>query len=313
MTGYILRRLGTSLILVIVVTFITFLLLSTSFESVARRLLGDSATPESLTAMMTKLGYDRPLLVQYGDWLWGAVRGDFGSSVYSGLDVASTVIQRLGVTLSLIIPALLITVIISVALGVWAASRGGAADRVAQVVSLIGYIVPGLLLAIVLVYVFAVTLRWLPATGYTPIADNVGGWIRSITLPVIVLVVASVASMTSQVRGTMVDELRKDYVRTMRTRGVPSGSIVFRHALRNAAGPALTVMSLEFMAMFGAALIIENVFGLPGIGSFGFNSALQADVPMLLGLTVFSVLMVTVVNLATDLVNAWLNPKVKLS
>lgn len=313
MTGYILRRLGTSLILVIVVTFITFLLLSTSFESVARRLLGDSATPESLTAMMTKLGYDRPLLVQYGDWLWGAVRGDFGSSVYSGLDVASTVIQRLGVTLSLIIPALLITVLISVALGVWAASRGGAADRVAQVVSLIGYIVPGLLLAIVLVYVFAVTLRWLPATGYTPIAGNVGGWIRSITLPVIVLVVASVASMTSQVRGTMVDELRKDYVRTMRTRGVPTGSIVYRHALRNAAGPALTVMSLEFMAMFGAALIIENVFGLPGIGSFGFNSALQADVPMLLGLTVFSVLMVTVVNLATDLVNAWLNPKVKLS
>ncbi|MEV7608554.1 ABC transporter permease [Microbacterium sp. NPDC089320] len=313
MTGYILRRLGTSLILVIVVTFVTFLLLSTSFESVARRLLGDSITPESLAAMMTKLGYDRPLLVQYGDWLWGAVRGDFGSSVYSGLDVASTVLQRLGVTLSLIVPALLITVIISVALGVWAASRGGAADRVAQIVSLIGYIVPGLLLAIVLVYVFAVTLHWLPATGYTPIAENPGSWVRSITLPVIVLVVASVASMTSQVRGTMVDELRKDYVRTMRTRGVPTGSIVFRHALRNAAGPALTVMSLEFMAMFGAALIIENVFGLPGIGSFGFNSALQADVPMLLGLTVFSVLMVTVVNLATDLANAWLNPKVKLS
>ncbi|GAA2974321.1 peptide/nickel transport system permease protein [Microbacterium terrae] len=313
MIGYILRRVGTTLILVLVVTFITFLLLSTSFESVAQRLLGDSANPETTAAMMAELGLDRPVPVQYGEWLVTAVQGDFGNSIYNGLDVGTTVFQRLAVTLSLIIPALVITALISVSLGVWAASRGGFPDRFAQGVSLVGYIVPGLLLAIVLVLVFAVNLKWLPATGYVPITTNVVGWARSITLPIIVLVVASVASLTSQVRGTMIDELRKDYVRTLRTRGVSTGRIIYKHALRNAAGPALTVLSLEFVAMFGAALIIENVFGLPGIGSFSFDAALQADIPMLLGLTVVSVLMVATVNLVTDLVNTWLNPKVKLS
>src|SRR6478735_3332464 len=160
MISYTLRRLGAGLILAVLVTFITFLLLSTSFEDVAKTILGQSATPEATAALMQDKGWDRPVVVQYFDWLINAVQGDFGVSVYTSLPVGPTVLQRLIVTLSIIVPALLITVVISVVLGVWAASRGGIADRISQGVSLVGYIVPGLLLAIGLVVVFAVRLKW---------------------------------------------------------------------------------------------------------------------------------------------------------
>ncbi|SDY66273.1 ABC transporter permease [Herbiconiux ginsengi] len=311
MISYIAKRLGTGIVLALLVTFITFLLLSTSFQDVARTILGPSATDQTTAALMTAKGWDRPVLVQYGDWLFSALRGDFGTSVYTSLPVAPSVIQRLLVTLSIIVPALILTAVISTLLGVWAATRGGAVDRVAQGISLIGYVVPGLLLAIGLVVIFAVQLKWLPATGYTPLADDPAAWIRSITIPVIVLTIGGVANMAAQVRGRMIDELRRDYVRTLRTRGISTTSIVIRHALRNAGSPALTVMSLEFIQMFGAALIIENVFALPGYGSFAFNASLQGDIPVILGITAFGVILVTVVNLATDLVNGWLNPKAR--
>lgn len=312
MIGYILRRLGAGIVLALLVTLITFLLLSTSFEDVAKTILGQSATPEATAALLQANGWDRPVLVQYFDWLAHAVTGDFGKSVYTSLPVAPSVLQRLTVTLSIIVPALIITVIISVALGVWAASRGGVVDRIAQGISLIGYIVPGLLLAIGLVVIFAVQLKWLPATGFTPFAEDPAAWARSIVIPVIVLTIGGVANMSAQVRGRMIDELRRDYVRTLRTRGVSSRAIVFKHALRNAGGPALTVMSLEFIQMFGGALIIENVFALPGYGSFAFNASLQGDFPVIMGITAFGVLLVTVINLITDLANGWLNPKARV-
>jgi peptide/nickel transport system permease protein len=312
MTVYVLRRLATGVVLALLVTLITFVLLSFSFEGIVRSILGLSATPESIAALSSELGFDRPVLVQYLDWLAGVVRGDFGRSLFTAQPVADAVAARLSVTLSIVVVALLITVVISVVLGVAAATRGGAIDRIAQGLSLFGYIVPGLLLAIVLVVVFAVNLRVLPATGYTALTTDPAKWAASITIPVIVLVVGGVANMAAQVRGAMIDELRKDYVRTLRTRGVATSSVVLRHALRNAAGPALTVLSLEFIQMLGGALIIENVFVLPGFGTYSFNAALQGDIPVILGVTVFGVLLVVAVNLLTDIANGWLNPKARI-
>ncbi|PRY57162.1 ABC transporter permease [Glycomyces artemisiae] len=312
MISYIAKRLGTGIVLALLVVFITFLLIGTMVEDVARTILGQSATPETTAALMAAKGWDRPVPVQYWDWLVAAVQGDFGQSVYTSLPVGPAVADRLAVTLSIIVPALLLTVVISVCLGVWSASRGGAADRIAQGLSLTGYVVPGLLLAIGLVVLLAVQLKWLPATGYTPLADDPVGWLRSITIPVVVLTIGGVANLTAQVRGRMIDELRKDYVRTLRTRGVSSTAIIVKHALRNAGSPALTVLSLEFIQMLGGALIIENVFALPGYGSYAFNAALQGDIPVILGITAFGVALVTVVNLATDLANGWLNPKARV-
>ncbi|MCZ2840153.1 ABC transporter permease [Modestobacter sp. VKM Ac-2985] len=312
MLQYILRRLATALVLALLVTFFTFWLLSSSFDGVAANILGPAATSEAIEALQVQLGLDRSVVVQYFDWLGGVLTGDFGNSYFTSEPVAQAVGSRLGVTLSLVLVALAISVVISVALGVLAASRAGAVDRLSQAVSLTGHLFPNLLIAIVLVVVFAVNLGWFPATGYTPLAENPGRWALAITLPVIVLVINGIANMAAQVRGTMIGELQKDYVRTLRSRGVATRSIVYRHALRNAASPALVVMSLEFLSMFGGALIIENVFALPGFGSFAFNSALRGDVPVILGITLFSVLLVVSINLLTDLINGWLNPKARL-
>ncbi|WP_258803644.1 ABC transporter permease [Pseudarthrobacter sp. NS4] len=312
MTTYILRRLGTGLLLAMLVTLITFFLLSLSFDAVVRARLGSVATPESVAAMTAELGFDRPVLVQYFEWLGGVLRGDFGTSLFTSEPVGPAVASRLAVTLSIVLVALAITVLISVTLGVVAATRGGLVDRLAQAASLVGYIIPGLLIAIVLVVVFAINLRMLPATGYTPFDVNPGRWAATITIPVIVLVIGGAANITAQVRGTMIDELRKDYVRTLRTRGISTRSIVLKHALRNAAGPALTVLSFEFIAMLGGALIIEKVFALPGFGTFAFNSSLQGDITVIMGITLFSVLLVVCINLLVDLVNGWLNPKARI-
>lgn len=309
---YALRRLGTGLVLAVLVTMITFVMLSVSFDGVVSSLLGTGATKESIQAQKAQMGFDRPLVTQYLDWLSHAVRGDFGASYFTAEPVRSAVFARLGVTLSVVLVALLVTAVISVALGVLAATRGGSVDRLAQGASLIGFLIPNLLIAIALVYLLAIELHWFPATGYTPLSEAPGRWAAAITIPVIALTVPAVANLTAQIRGAMIGELRKDYVRTLRTRGIPTRSIVLRHALRNAAGPALTVLSLEFIQMLGGALVIEKVFALPGFGSYAFDASLQGDVPIIMGITVFGVLLVVGVNLAVDLVNGWLNPKARI-
>jgi len=312
MISYVLRRLGTGLVLAVLVTLITFTLLGSSFDDVASSLLGSGATPEAIQDQKVRMGTDRPVLVQYADWLSHALRGDFGVSYFTAEPVRSAISVRLGVTLSVVLAALLVTAVISVVLGVLAASRGGVVDRMAQGASLIGFLVPNLLIAIALVYLLAIELQWLPATGYTSFAENPGRWAASITIPVTALMIPGIANLTAQIRGAMIGELRKDYIRTLRTRGISTRSIVLRHALRNAAGPALTVLSLEFVQMFGAALVIEKVFALPGFGSYAFDASLQGDIPLIMGITLFGVLLVICVNLAVDLVNGWLNPKARV-
>jgi peptide/nickel transport system permease protein len=312
MLGYVLRRAVAGLVLAVLVTFLTFWLLSFSFDGVVANVLGPAASPSAVEAMKHQLGLDRPLFIQYAEWLGNVLRGDFGVSYFTSESVSDAVIARLGVTLSIVLVALALSVVVSVVLGVLAASRAGAIDHIAQGASLLGLLLPNLLIAIVLVVVLAINLRLLPATGFTPFNENPGRWAASITIPVIVLVINGIANMSAQIRGTMIGELRKDYIRTLRTRGIPTWAIVYKHALRNAAAPALVVLSLEFIAMFGGALIIENVFALPGFGSFAFNSSIQGDIPVIMGITVFSVMLVVGINLLTDLINGWLNPKARI-
>ncbi|MCX5262597.1 ABC transporter permease [Streptomyces sp. NBC_00199] len=312
MIFFVLRRLGTGLMLALPVTVITFLLLSTSFDDVATSILSSGATPGRVQEQKAQMGLDRPVAVQYADWLSHAVHGDFGVSYFTAEPVRSAVTARLGVTLSVVLVALLVTTVISIVLGVVAASRGGVVDRIAQGASLVGFLVPNLLIAIVLVYALAIEAHLLPATGYTPLSENPARWAAAITIPVIALVVPGVAALTAQIRGAMIGELRKDYVRTLRTRGIPTRSIVLKHALRGAAGPALTVLSMEFVQMLGGALVIEKVFALPGFGSYAFDASLQGDVPIIMGITLFGVLLVVCLNLAVDLANGWLNPKARI-
>jgi peptide/nickel transport system permease protein len=217
------------------------------------------------------------------------------------------------VTLSIVVVSIALMTVLAALLGIAAAVRGGWLDRVIQVGSVVGFAMPNFWLALLLVIFFAINLRWLPATGYVSITASPQAWAASLVLPVLALAFSGIASASQQVRGAIIDALRQDYVRTLRARGVSRRSILFRHALRNAMPAALTVLSVQFIALLGGAAIIERVFAIPGMGSLTVTSALGGDVPMLMGIVVTLVVLVILVNVAIDVINAWVNPKVRIS
>lgn len=312
MIAFVLRRVATGVVLLFVVTTLTFFTLQLANIPVARNILGSSATPDQVATLNAQLGLDRNALEQYWAWLTSAIRGDFGTSYFTHEPVTAALQNRLPVTLSIVILALIFTVIFSLILGVSAAARaGGTVDRVLQAVSTISYVFPPIILGILLVLLFSITLHLVPATGYVPIGTSLFGWFGSVLLPAVTLMFASIASVAGQIRGSMIDELGRDYVRTLRSRGVSERAILLKYTLRNAASPALTTLSLQFIGMIGGALFIERIFALSGFGTYSFNSAVQGDLPAILGVVTFSVILVVIMNLIVDLVNGWLNPKAR--
>ncbi|SMQ85429.1 peptide/nickel transport system permease protein [Devosia lucknowensis] len=312
MLSYVFKRLLSSVVLLALVTTLTFVMVFGGADNVAQNILGDNATTEQIVALEQKLGIDRPLHEQYFSWVSGAVRGDLGQSWTLGESVARILSGRLPVTLSMVILATVIIGLVSSLLGIMAAVRGGWADRIIQVISVIGFSLPNFWLGLILVVIFALNLRWLPATGYTDITTSPVGWLASLALPVGALVLSGIASASQQVRGAMIDALRQDYVRTLRAGGIKPSSVLFRHALRNAMPAALTVLSLQFIGLLGGAAIIERVFAIPGLGSITVQAALSGDIPILMGVVVTMIVLVVIVNIAIDLANAWVNPKVRL-
>jgi peptide/nickel transport system permease protein len=313
MIKFLLRRLIAGVVLLFVVATGAFGLASLTGNDVVLNIVGETATPAQMTAETHQLGLDRPLVVQYGKWLGHAVRGDFGTSWFTGVSVNRSLANTLPITMSIVLVGLLIAVVLSVALGAVAALRGGWVDRLTQIAAVLGTAVPSFLIALVLAVTFAVRLRWLPATGYVALEHSPLEWLRSIILPALALAVAATAATAMQVRGALIDVLQADFVRTLRSRGLGGGSVVLRHALRNAAPPALTVLALQFIGLIGGAVVVEKVFGLPGIGTLANASASEGDMPVLLGTVVVAVVFVVAVNLLLDLAYGWLNPKVRAS
>ncbi|KIF73124.1 ABC transporter permease [Streptomyces sp. 150FB] len=312
MLSFIARRVLAGIVLVFVISTLAFFLLSSNGTSIARTLLGETATPRQIAAKQHELGLDRGVLTQYGDWLSHAVRGDLGMSWLSNTPVSAGLADRLPVTLSIAVGAVLVTALFGLLLGATAAVRRGIADRVVQILGVIGFAMPGVWFALLLILWLAIGLNWFPATGYTPLADSGGDWWLSITLPVVALSVSAVASIAQQVRGAMIDTLDQDFIRTLRSRGLSERRVVYEHALRNAAPVGLTVLAVHFITLLGSTVIIEKVFSLPGIGLLALNSTVGGDSPQVLGVIVTMVLVVVVVNLLLDLANGWLNPKVRV-
>ncbi|GAA2142081.1 ABC transporter permease [Actinomadura napierensis] len=313
MLRFVARRLVSGAVLLLVISLLSYLLLSIPDNDVGRQLLGQGAEQSAVEAKNASLGLDRPVLVQYADWLSHAVRGDLGTSWFTSEDVTQTIANRLPVTISLMLGVTLVTAVVSFLLGVWAGVRRGVADRFVQVLGVAGYALPGFLVTLVLVLVFAVKLDWFPAIGYTPIDESPGGWLSTITLPVASLSVASVAGVSQQVRGAVIDVLRQDYIRTLRARGLSAPRIVFKHVLRNASAPALVLLGLQFIGLLGGAVLVEQIFGLPGIGSMTVSYTARGDIPVVMALVMLTVIGVVLINLVTDVLIGWLNPKARLS
>lgn len=307
----LLKSLLRSAGILLLVSFATFCLMFGNGTGIARAILGYQATDGDVQRKVVDLGLDRPLLVQFGDWLGKAVTGDLGESFFTGQTVTSALSTRVPVTLTLVILTLILTLIFSVLLGVAAAVYGGWLDRVLQFLSVLGAAVPPFIIAIALVFMFAIAVRVFPATGYVSPDRSSSGWILSVTLPVLALLIGSVASAASQFRGAVLDALSRDFVRTLRARGLKESHVIFRHVLRNAGGPGLTVLSLQTLGLLGGAIFVEQVMALPGMGQMANQSAQQGDVPMVMGTVVVTILIVLSVNFLGDLANSVLNPKAR--
>jgi peptide/nickel transport system permease protein len=305
------KRLVRSLAVFIVVTFAVFSLMYGNGTGIAHAVLGLNATPEAVQAEVVKLGLDQPLLVQYWQWLTGVAHGDLGSSFYTSESVSSALSNRVPVTLALVFLTLLLTAVLSVILGVTAAVRGGWMDRVLQFISVLGTAVPAFIVAIALVFAFAIHWRVFPATGYVSPNVSPPGWLASISLPVLALLIGAVAGAAAQFRTAVLDQLGRDYVRTLRARGVPEREVIFRNVLRNAAPPGLTALSLTVFGLLGGAIFIEQVFALPGMGQMANMAAQISDVPLVMGAVLVVVVIVLVVNFAGDLAVTLLNPKAR--
>jgi len=300
--------------MVFAISVVVFSMLYINAGGAARRILGDFASDEAVARLHEELGLYQPLPVQYFNWLTGALRGDFGTSWFRPTEVNEMIGVRLPATLSLVTVSLILSAILAMFVGVYAAlKRGTWIDRAVQTLSIGGAAIPGFLFAIALVFVFAINLGWFAPTGFTQPTESVGGWVHSITLPVIALLIGGVAPSAQQIRAAMINVLSQDYVRTLRSRGLLPRSGIFKHALRNAAGPGLSVIALQFVGMLGGVVIIENLFNIPGFGSLIAASSTQGDIPVIMGLVVTVAIIVTLVNLLLDVAQGWLNPKVRVS
>ncbi|MFG2959438.1 ABC transporter permease [Streptomyces sp. NPDC048291] len=293
------------------VTVLTFVLTTLVPGDPGRTILGANASPAQVKAVDAQLGLDHPLPVRYWDWLSHALRGDLGDSITSGVPVSDQLSSRLAVTLSLIGGALLVAAVAGVALGVLSALKAGRLGRAVDGVSLVGLAVPNFWFGLVLMTAFAVQLPVFPATGYVPFTDSPTRWFESLVLPVLTLGVPATAPVAKQTRDGVLNQLNREYVRVLRARGIPERSVVFRHVLRNAAAPVVTVLGVVVVTLFGGTVLAETLFVLPGLGGLAVTAATTQDIPMVQGVALVFTVTVVLVNLLIEVVYTMLDPKVR--
>jgi peptide/nickel transport system permease protein len=307
----VVRRLLWAVPLVLGVSLVVFFLASLVPGDAASTILGESATPDAVAALRTELGLDRPWYEQYLTWLGGLAHGDLGTSVFTGEPVTAALNSRLAVTLALVLVTVLVSAVVGVAIGMIGALRGGVVARVLDVVSLAGIALPSFWVALVLVSLFAVRLRWFPATGYVSPDQSLGGWVSSLVLPVVSLGLLGISIIAKQTRDAAMTVLDSDHVVVLRANGLPETRLVLGHVLRNASIPVVSAIGVVFVGSLDATVFVENVFVLPGLGSRATQATVDHDVSVILGIGVYFTLVVVLVNLLVDVAYGLLDPKVR--
>lgn len=307
---YVLRRVGVFLISVVVASALVFSVMSILPGDPAQVMLGTQATPESVEALRVALGLDRPIPVQYLDWLTGVVRADLGTSIFSGQDIAPQIGSRLRVTVPLALMAMTMTILLAFPAGVYAASRHRRlGDSIVTTVSQIGLAIPAFWAGLILVSVFAVGRGWFPANGF-PGWESVGGALRALFLPALSLAIVQGAIITRYVRSAVLDTLAEDYIRTARSKGLSRPAALWKHGLRNAAIPVLTILGLQFAALLAGTVVIESVFVLPGLGSMLLQAITRRDLLLVQGGALVIVVFILLINLIVDLAYRFIDPRV---
>ena len=311
MTQYIFKRLLTIVPVMFLVSLFVFFIIHLTPGDPAVVMLGEQATPESLAVLRHDLGLDQPLPVQYMTWLSQILRGDLGHSVRTNQPVVEAVAERLPVTLELTLLAMLFSLIIAIPVGIISATRrNSASDLIATTVALFGVSMPNFFLAILLIFVFALNLRWLPPIGYTPMEKDFFGNLRGMILPAITLGGAATAIVARLTRSSLLEVLSQDYVRTARAKGLAQRAVIYKHALKNAMIPVLTIIGLQVGALLGGAFITESIFVLPGVGQLAVDAIFRRDFPLVQGVVLFVSFVYLAVNLIVDILYGFLDPRI---
>jgi peptide/nickel transport system permease protein len=311
-TRYLIQRLLLAIVVILGVTFVVFLIIQLVPGDPARVILGTQANDQNVAALRERLGLNRSFFEQYFSWVGGVLQGDFGKSLITRQEVAPQLWQRLPATLQLAAAALLVGMLIAFPAGIISAvKQGSKVDIATSVVSQIGVAIPDFWMGIMLILLFSLTLEWLPSRGYTPISEDFGDWLRHIILPATTLGVISGSIQTRFIRSAMLEVLNENYIRTARAKGLREWVVIVRHGLRNALITIVTIIGLQVTALLSAVVVVEVVFGWPGLGRLSLEAVLDRDYPLLQGTVLTLAVLVTLINLSVDLLYFFLDPRIE--
>ncbi|MCE7026629.1 ABC transporter permease [Jiella avicenniae] len=305
MLAYVARRLVQSVLILLGVSLITFALLYVLPADPVRQIAGRSATPQTVENIRRQLGLDQPFVVQYGRYLLGLAQGDFGRSYLQRTEVSELITARLPASLLLMAGAIVCELILGLTMGLVAAlKRGTATDQALMVSSFVGVSAPQFVVGLLLLYVFAVRLSWFPIGGY--------GTFSHLVLPSLTLGILGAGWYSRMMRSSMVDVLRQDYIRTARAKGLRRLTIILRHALPNAILPVIAMIGIDIGIFMSGIVVVESVFGWPGIGQLAWQAIQRVDIPIIMGVTLVSACAIVLGNLLADLVTPFIDPRIKL-
>jgi peptide/nickel transport system permease protein len=316
---FLIRRIAFGMVVMWLVATIVFLMYFIAPHDVARTLAGKQASADTVAAIRHSLGLDRPIIVQYGTFLWKALHGNLGYSYANSQSVTTLIWQALPVTASLVVGGAILWLVIGVNTGVLASTRPRSVmDRTTTGLSLFFYSMPTFLLGEVLLLVLFFRLHlmgldWFPPAGYIPLTQNPLQWAHYLILPWLTIALVTAATYVRLTRGSMLDVMGEDYIRTARAKGLREGRVVYRHGLRAALTPVLTQFGIDVGTLLGGAIVTENVFGLPGLGELAINALTKQDLPTIIGLVLLASAFVVVANILVDICYALLDAKVRLS
>ncbi len=312
MVLFVLRRLVNLIPVAFLVLIVTFSLIHVAPGNPAYTILGEQASPTAVRLLDQKMGLNHPLVSQFGTYVASVLHGNLGSSLLDGQSVTSLIITRLPVTLELSVLAVALSLLIALPTGILAAYRPNTwIDSVSRLLALLGAAIPNFWLALLLVYVFAVTLRWAPSLGWVPLNVSVLGNLGHLVLPTIVLALPLVAITSRVLRGELLEVMHRIYIQVARAKGVKEWGVVMHHGVRNALIPVVTVIGLQVGGLLGGVVITESIFSLPGMGQLVVNAIFNRDYPVLQGSVLFMALVVLLANLAVDLIYAWVDPRIR--
>jgi peptide/nickel transport system permease protein len=318
MTLFLIRRIALGAVVLWVMTLAVFVMFFVAPHNVANLIAGRQATPETVALVKHRLGLDRPVIDQYRDYMWRLAHGNLGYSFYNSTSVRSLIWQRVPVTLSLAIGAAALWLLMGISAGVLAATRPRSfADRAVTFIALFFYSMPSFLLGVIVFYLLFYRLHlagigWFPGNGYVAFTQSPWRWAQHLILPWFTLALVTAATYARLTRGSMLDVLNEDYIRTARAKGVREGRVIYRHGLRSALTPIVTQFGIDFGTLLGGVIIVENIFGLPGLGQQAVQSVLQQDLPVVIGTIVLAAAFIVVANIVVDVAYGFLDPRVRI-